>query len=121
MFVLPRGRRNDHERSAPILGLNATAAVYGRDAVTSRFTTVLRTGLRCRLAHVPRGGQTGPDRAELAALRVLLWEPGYVMPETAQIEVDGVRWQPVAGTFGALKGPIGAVTYRQADVRRQAA
>lgn len=103
-----------------MIGLNATATVYGRTTATGTFTTVLKSGLRCRLAHIPRGDQTAPDRAELAALRVLLWEPAYVLPETAQIEVDGVRWQPVAGTFGALKGPSGAVTYRQADVRRQA-
>jgi hypothetical protein len=82
---------------------------------------VLRTGLRCRLAHVQiQPARTAPDRAELAAMRTLIWEPGYVLPETAQVEVEGIRWNPVAGTFGAMRGPTGAVAYRRADVRRAA-
>jgi hypothetical protein len=65
-------------------------------------------------------GGTVAERAELLALRQLLWEPSYVMPETVQVEVngDGLRWNVVHGTLGALRGPSGAVMYRRADVVR---
>lgn len=104
-----------------MLGLDQVATVYGENASTGAYTDVLRSGLRCRLAHVStRPAATGGDRAELAAIRNLLWEPDYVLPETAQVEVGGVRWNPVAGTFGAYRGPLGQVVYRRCDVVRAA-
>jgi hypothetical protein len=102
-----------------VLGLIQTATVYTENPTTGIFDVVAKTGLPCRLAHIDRQpAATAPDRAEFAAMRNMLWEPGYVLPETAQVDVEGVRWNPVAGTFGAMKGPSGAVTYRRCDVRR---
>lgn len=100
-----------------MIGLDQTAIVYTEAPVTGAFTVVAKSGLRCRLAHV-RGGGSQPERAELAALRNMLWEPDYVLPETAQVEVDGIRWNPVPGTFGAMRGPSGTVLYRRCDVVR---
>jgi hypothetical protein len=99
-----------------MLGLIDRVDVY----TGARFTTLARGGLRCRVAHVNvRPAATGMDRAELAALRNLIWEPGYAMPEGAQVRTaDGVRWNIIAGTLKALRGPTGAVTYRQCDIKR---
>lgn len=103
-----------------MIGLRDSATVYGEDAGTGAYTTVVQAALACRLAHVNvNPGQTGAERSELAALRRLLWDPSYVMPETAQIEVSGIRWGPVAGTFAAMRGPSGQVSYRACDVVRQ--
>lgn len=98
-------------------GLDQAATVYGETDPTGAFTTVLRTGLACRLAHV-RGGASQNERAELAAVRNMIWDPSYVLPETAQVEVDGVRWNPVAGTFAAYRGPSSQVLYRRCDLVR---
>lgn len=102
-----------------MLGLDQVAVVYTVTAATGLYTTVATTGLRCRLAHIDnRPAATAPDRAELAAIRNMLWEPSYVMPEQAQVEVAGIRWNPVPGTFGAFRGPSGAVVYRRCDLVR---
>lgn len=107
------------EARCSILGLIDTATVY-TEGSSGTFDTSVKTGLHCRLAHISGRGGNVQDRAELLALRQLLWEPSYVMAETVQIEVngDGVRWNAVHGTFGALRGPSGAVMYRRADLVR---
>lgn len=101
-----------------MLGLVQVATVYGEGVST--FDQVLKTDLACRLSHVnaERAG-TLADRAELLATRRLLWGPEYVMPEGAQVDVDGIRWQIVAGTYAAMRGPNGQVVYRAADAVRQ--
>ena len=102
-----------------MIGLDMVGDVYTETPATGAYTTVERSGLRCRLAHVnQQPAATGADRAELAAIRNLLWEPGYEMPETAQVDVAGVRWNVVPGTFGAYRGPTGAVVYRRCDLVR---
>jgi hypothetical protein len=88
--------------------LSQTATVYGENAQTGRYTTVLRENLSCRLTIIGSGhARTADGRAELAALRRLVWDPSYVLPEFAQVEVAGVvdedgnphRWNPVSGSF----------------------
>lgn len=102
-----------------MIGLIQVATVFTENPTTGAFDVVAKSDLKCRLAHIDgQPAATAPDRAEFAAMRNMLWEPEYVLPETAQVLVDGVRWNPVAGTFGAMKGPSGAVVYRRADVRR---
>jgi hypothetical protein len=109
-------------------GFDQTATVYSRNASTGRYTTVLRSNLGCRLAHLNRTSTvTGPQRTELAGIRLLLWDPAYAMPETAQVEVSGVtgpdgvtaaRWNIRTGTLASMRGPTGTAMYRQADVTR---
>lgn len=102
------------------LGLDQTAVVYAENATTGLFDVVVNPELKCRLAHLnARNASTGSDRQELASLRRVLWEPSYVMPEGSQLLVDGVRWQPVRGTFAAYRGPAGQVSVRAADAVRQ--
>lgn len=102
------------------LGLDQTCTVYGENAVTGMYDTVLRSGLKCRFVHITlRPAATGDARAELAAMRHVQWEAGYVMPENVQLEQSGVRWQPRPGTFSAWRGPAGTVIRRSADAVRQ--
>jgi hypothetical protein len=101
-----------------MIGLDQRATVYAEG--TSRFDQVLKTDLHCRLAHVnARNASNATERAELMALRRLLWDPSYVMPEAVQLLIGGDRWQPVPGTFAAPRGPSGQVAYRAADAVRQ--
>jgi hypothetical protein len=94
--------------------LDQAATVYDDN---DDFSTVVRGGLACRLVHVDRSGATAGERAELMTLRDLMWDPEYVMPEGAQVEIDGVRWQTVRGTFGAPRRR-GEVAYRICQVER---
>lgn len=101
-----------------MIGLDQRATVYGEGSST--FDQVLKANLPCRLAHVSaRSAGNAAQRAELLSMRRLLWDPAYVMPEVAQIAIDGVRWQLVKGTFAAMRGPGGAVAFRAADAVRQ--
>lgn len=95
-----------------------TATVYGRNG-SGAWATAVKSSLACRL-EVPliQPSATGPQREELADMRDLKWDPTYVMPEVAQIEIDSVRWNVMAGTFRALRGPLEQIVYRQCDVRR---
>jgi hypothetical protein len=103
-----------------MVGLDQTMAVYTADASTGAYTVLAASGVPCRLAHVHRGTATGPERAELAALRNLLWEPDTILSEHSQVEVDGdgVRYNVVAGTLEAYRGPSGELVYRRCDVIR---
>lgn len=98
-------------------GMDDMADVYTEDATTGAFTTLDRADLSCRLVPI-RGGQTAPDRAELAAWRKLLWDEDYDLPEHAQLAVAGERWNVQAGTVAKEKGPGGIVAYRRALIVR---
>lgn len=82
--------------------MDKTATVY---APSDDFQTPVKTGLVCGLYLISEvGAATGVDRAELLARRRLLWEPGYTMPEEAQVEIDGQRWQLPRGGGIAYPG-----------------
>jgi hypothetical protein len=105
----------------PIPGLVQHATVYGLNPTTGLFDVVVMSDLVCRLAH-RGGGATAPERAELAGLRRLLWRPeDGELPENAQIEAEGQRWQVVRGTPAAFLGPDGTIALRAADLVLQAA
>jgi hypothetical protein len=76
--------------------------------------TVAGPTFACRLAHQRTGAGTPPiDRAELAATRRLIWEPGVTLVEDCEVaDADGVRWRPVAGTLALLRDHTGAGVYR---------
>lgn len=105
-----------------MLGLDQRATVYSPNGADGDYDVLEKEDLACRLAvlgarSVDAGAvATGEVRAEETDSRRLLWEPGYVMAETVQIEVDGERWNVVAGTFAAVRGPGGAVKYRRCTV-----
>lgn len=103
-----------------MIGLDQLATVFIENPTTGLYDTLAKARLDCRLAHVNVQPATGGnERAELAALRDMLFDPNYVMPENCQVDVDGVRWQPVVGTFGAFRGPSSQTVYRRCDVVRQ--
>lgn len=72
--------------------LDKLATVY---APADDYQAAVKTGLSCGLFHIAEvGAATGSDRAELLARRRLLWDGSYAtMPEEAQVEIDGQRWQ----------------------------
>lgn len=99
--------------------LDKTADVYTEDSTTGAYTTLARADLPCRLGIVSTQGATSaPERAELAAIRRLVWGPDYDMPERVQIEVDGQRYNPMPGSFAAPTWPGGGVVYRSCDLMR---
>ena len=110
-------------------GFDQLANFYARTG-NGPFTTLLRSGVPCRLAHVQRQpAPTSQQRAELAAMRNFMWDPSYApASETFRVVVEGVtgpdgttpaQWQPVPGTLATMRGPDGQAMYRKADVRRQ--
>jgi len=98
-------------------GLDQTADVYTPAAGDGDYTVLAKSGLICRLAYIQQGGTTiGGEREDIGSRRRLLWDEVYEMPEAAQIEVDGERWNVLAGTAGALRGPDSTVIYRRCEV-----
>jgi hypothetical protein len=101
-----------------VIGLIDIMTVYAPGA-DGTYTTVLQSDVPCRLAHPSRSAiSSAIDRAELARYRELLVGPDYTPPDHSQIDVDGTRWNIVAGTVAALRGPSGAVAFHRADVVR---
>lgn len=98
-------------------GLNATAVVYMPNEVDGDYTEVVRSALKCRLANKRRFGLgDGTERDEEVPNRMVMWQADYVMPENAQIEVDGQRWNVVPDTYAEMRGLGEAVMYRRCEV-----
>lgn len=98
-------------------GLNSTAVVYTPHATTGAYTVVANAGLTCRLANKGQAGQgAAEERDELVQNRRLLWRTAYTMPNDAQIEVEGVRWNVIPNSYSELKGLGSAVRYRRCDL-----
>lgn len=96
---------------------DTTISVYTDTGPSGAFDQLVQSSLSARFKLVPSQGNTATDRDELAARRVLYWVPSYVMPEHAQVQdADGLRWQPIPGTFKALGR--GVLTWRRCDVVR---
>src|SRR5262245_43019278 len=100
-------------------GLDQTVNVYTPNGANGDFTVLARANLVCRLAYIEQGGSgIGGERESIGSRRRLLWEEDYTMPETAQVEVDGERFNVLAGTAGKLRGPDSQVAYRRCEVVR---
>ena len=97
--------------------LDSLATVYTQ-GVGGGYTVSAKTNLAARLSTVSaKGATSAPDRAELAAVRQLFWDPSYTMPTYCQVEIGGVRWNVVPNTIAApTKG--GVVIYCSCDVVR---
>jgi hypothetical protein len=102
--------------------LTGTATVYGR-AADGRYTVPLRAGLASRLLHLNSdGAPSGEARAELAARRRFVWDAAYTMPAFSQIEVEGLRWNPVTtGAIETMRWIDGTALYKKVDVIRDEA
>jgi hypothetical protein len=102
-----------------MFGLDQTANVYTPNATDGAFTQLHKSGLVCRLAYIqPGAADVGQERENIGSRRRLLWAEDYTAPETAQVEVDGERWNVLAGTAGKLRGPDSSVVYRRCEVER---
>ena len=102
-----------------MFGLIDSANVYTPNATDGDFTMLAQSGLACRLAVARRGPEdVGGEREDIGARRRLLWEAAYTMPDEAQVEVGGVRWNVLAGTFSDIRGPDGSVVYRRCEVTK---
>ena len=100
-------------------GLDQAADVYTPNATDGAFTTVAKSGLVCRLAYIqPGAADVGQERENIGSRRRLLWAENYTMPDTAQVLVDGERWNVRQGTAGGLRGPDSSVVYRRCEVER---
>lgn len=115
--------------SASALGLDAAWAVGGTltETATVRtrgaggdFSAVATRDLACRLLHVtPTPAATARDRAELAAVRRLIFDPAYFLPTPCQIEVRGQRWRPTDNrTIATYRDLDGTAVYAAVDVVR---
>jgi hypothetical protein len=91
----------------------ATCRAFTPNATDGAYTVAGPT-FACRLAHQRAGSTATPlDRAELAATRRLIWEPGVPLPaECEVVDGDGQRWRPVDGTRALLTDWNGAGVYR---------
>jgi hypothetical protein len=111
--------REEAEAAADLFDqLDQLATVYGGQSVSGRYTVVIKTKLECRLQPVNQQEPGGGTRAELMAVRDFYWNPEYELPERSQILIDGIRWQPEAGTFQALRAGRSGVLIRRCSVVR---
>ncbi len=96
------------------------AIVYTENPVTGAFDVQAKVDLPCHAGLVStKGAPDAQYRAELLAIRRLVWAPDYVMPERAQVAIGADRWNTVAGSFVApIWPPSGAVLYRACDLVR---
>lgn len=98
-----------------------TADVYVRGA-GGQYTSLVKTGLRCTLTMLGRQRENAAsmqDRAEFATMRILKWDYSYTMPDNAQIEIGGRRWNPRKDTIILRQARPGSEPlYWMADVVR---
>jgi len=101
-----------------MFGISTSATVYTPNATDGDFTVEAQT-IVCRLAYVKREPENvADDREDIGERRRLLYTTDYTMPDTAQVAIDGVRWNILSGTYGAITGPNGSVVYRRCEVEK---
>lgn len=110
-------------RHASTALMTQTAQVVAQDSVSGRYTTtVLFKAMPCRLVHpTDTAPSSSGQRAELLADRDIWWPAKYDLPEQCRFVIDGVNWQPRAGTFTVIGDGTTAVARRAAVVRQQSA
>lgn len=100
-----------------MFGLNATAVVYTPNGTTGAYTVVAKAALPCRLANVRQEGKGAAEERDVVAQnRRLLWDEAYVMPDNAQVEVGGVRWNVVPNSYAGMTGLGSEVVYRRCEL-----
>lgn len=101
-----------------MFGLNESATVYTPNGTTGEYTVVAKANLAVRLAVKPAPAGGAAERAEGTPRRLLLWDEAYAMPDNAQVDVGGQRWNVIAGSVDALAGLDSAVVYRRCEVMK---
>jgi hypothetical protein len=99
------------------------AVVYTETASTGKYTTVFLATLACRLVRpkaLIAAASTGA-RVELLADKDLWFDPDVTIPEQCRVLIDGVYWQPRAGSFENLGDGVTVVAHRCMVIRIQTA
>jgi hypothetical protein len=98
-----------------MFGFDQSAKVYTPNGTDGAYTVLATTLAECRLA-ISSAGARGGERESSTAQPRLLWLGTYAMPDPAQIEVNGDRYNVVEGTYAAIRGPNGLTHHRHCDV-----
>lgn len=107
-------------RTATTRLFTQVATVYVETASTGRYTTVLVNALACRLLKPASSAPASvADRVEMMSDYDLWWPADTSLPEQCRFTIDGVNYQPRAGTFDALGDGQTIVARRCAVVRMQ--
>lgn len=95
------------------------ADVYTQGA-GGAFTVLDQGGLPCRVINPSLNSRVMdlPARAENARARTLVWDVSYVMPDYAQLEIEGERWNPLPETIQKIEALTGGVVERRALIVR---
>lgn len=102
-----------------MFGLVHVAVVTLPNNTDGDYTVIDNDSLPCRLTLVsPEDGKDAQDRAELAAMRRLLWDQDYTMDEKARVTIEGIDWAVVAGSFAKVTGIGGRPIYRRCELVR---
>lgn len=102
-----------------MFGLSMLATVSAPDPTTGDYSVVVNPALACRLTLVsPEDGKDSHDRAELAAMRRLLWGPETALAENVRFTINGENWSPVAGSFALVTGLGAQPVYRRCELVR---
>jgi hypothetical protein len=120
--------------SPTLFGMTHLMTVFGRATDGSAFNVPLFTRVACRLVHIAlEPSMVGLARNELDSLRIARWDPRIAIDETPAAEelrlyvysldakgvaLPGVNWNCLSGTFAAMEGPGGVITFRKARVFR---
>jgi hypothetical protein len=112
------------------IGFMQKMTVYTRSPNTGPgsggYDVEFATGIDCRLSTLRiHAASTGPERRELAQVRMLMWDPSVRLPDGVQVAVDGevgadgvtpLRWNISNGTMNLVRDQFSAPSYWRADV-----
>lgn len=102
------------------LGTFQDRAIVRQADADGAYTIVHKADLRCRVVSPQiRPVDVGRERNELTDTRYFYWDPNYTFPnEWCQVEVKGIKYNTVAGTFRNVRNPVGKILEHRADIIR---
>lgn len=97
---------------------DTTMDVYAPNLVDGAYTVLTGTGVRCRLIEFGSGMARGrEERAAMIGYMMLVYDSASTaLPDDAQVEIRGDRWNVVVGSDTDFRGPTGVIAYRSCDV-----
>lgn len=102
----------------PVPLFDTTMDVYAPNLTDGAYTVQTASGVRCRLIEFGSGmTRSREERASMIGYMLLVYDPAAtVLPDDAQVEMRGDRWNVVAGSDTDFRGPTGKVAYHSCDV-----
>ena len=94
--------------------------VYLPNSTDGQYTEIDTQAIKCRLAITDRAGTAvASERGNVGTDRRLIWSANYAMPNEAQVEICGERWNVEPGTYAAVTGPdFKTVHYHRCEVTK---